>query len=368
MTYSDILPYFEKLPAHAVVTDRSGNVLWNNRAAQEFPCILVPGLNIRHYWNGFTEPFLSELAAGGAASFSFAPSDRHTVQAFCQPLEDGTLLWQWFLERPLPFTAEEDRTLSQRLVAHINEATAEISRQLPTIETALYESGYREEYLNFQIVQQQCDVLRRNTINARIYTAFCGGEFSVGVHEFSPAKELTELDFALQNIFETTDPPFQFTISEEAAEVLLCCEERLWLIALFNLMCNAHDYAPQDTPIEVRLSCTDKHLLAAVVDQGGGVDHDTQLAVRLGNPLAPTARHPNRLGLGLQVAHRIAKQMDGKLWFESNGKDRSAVVLAVPYTPNDPPTGAPVSVMARWASDQLSPFYAFFYPIPTIHR
>jgi signal transduction histidine kinase len=111
-----------------------------------------------------------------------------------------------------------------------------------------------------------------------------------------------------------------------AARVRL--DQRLFRTALFNLIENAHKYAPAGTEIELRAS-----LIEARVEY--------RVSNPLEIPLAPDAlrakyaRGPNAigirgLGLGLDLTARIAATHGGELMLQTHAADTFAITLSLP--------------------------------------
>jgi signal transduction histidine kinase len=93
---------------------------------------------------------------------------------------------------------------------------------------------------------------------------------------------------------------------------------------LYQLLDNAVTYAP-DTPVDVRVSADDEHVTIAVIDGGPGLDNDDR-----DNLFAPfkrgiAARGNWGTGLGLPLAVRLVRAMDGTIWAATDTDTGGAV-------------------------------------------
>jgi len=93
---------------------------------------------------------------------------------------------------------------------------------------------------------------------------------------------------------------------------------------LYQLLDNAVKYAP-DTPVDVRVSAGEDHVTIEVVDGGPGLDDDDR-----DNLFAPfkrgvAARGNWGTGLGLPLAVRLVRAMDGTIWAATDKATGGAV-------------------------------------------
>ena len=119
---------------------------------------------------------------------------------------------------------------------------------------------------------------------------------------------------------EVTFPEESLTVRADAAQV-----ERV----LVNLIENALKYSPPDEPVRVQVAATVSNVLIRVVDHGPGIaDADRE---RIFEPFQRAADGAVRgAGLGLAIARGFANANGGHVWAESEGREGSTFVLALP--------------------------------------
>ncbi|MBL9067598.1 MAG: HAMP domain-containing histidine kinase [Sphingopyxis sp.] len=106
-------------------------------------------------------------------------------------------------------------------------------------------------------------------------------------------------------------------------------EFRRVLQVLLNLLGNAIRYSPENSQIWIRVDREDDRAMVTVADQGQGIDADHQSVVfekfeRLGRTDSGGS------GLGLYIARRLARAMDGDLTVESAPGQGARFTLSLP--------------------------------------
>nr|WP_208417570.1 HAMP domain-containing sensor histidine kinase [Sphingopyxis panaciterrae] len=106
-------------------------------------------------------------------------------------------------------------------------------------------------------------------------------------------------------------------------------EFRRVLQVLLNLLGNAIRYSPEDSLIWIRVDREGDRAMVTVADQGQGIDGDQQAVVfekfeRLGRTDSGGS------GLGLYIARRLARAMDGELTVESAPGQGARFTLSLP--------------------------------------
>ena len=106
-------------------------------------------------------------------------------------------------------------------------------------------------------------------------------------------------------------------------------EFRRVLQALLNLLGNAIRYSPDNSLIWIRVNREGDHATVTVADQGQGIDADQQAVVfekfeRLGRTDSGGS------GLGLYIARRLARAMDGDLTVDSAPGQGARFTLSLP--------------------------------------
>jgi two-component system, OmpR family, sensor kinase len=95
-----------------------------------------------------------------------------------------------------------------------------------------------------------------------------------------------------------------------------------------SLLTNARRYAP-GSPIEVTATTDDDFVVLRVDDRGPGVARGRrELIFERGE--RSDREHPDAKGLGLHIARRLARELDGELWVEPRQDSGARFVLIVP--------------------------------------
>lgn len=101
---------------------------------------------------------------------------------------------------------------------------------------------------------------------------------------------------------------------------------------LTELLKNAHEAAPTDTPVEVHLSAANGSVRVEVQDRGAGFS--TSLT-HIGEPFVTTKNGVRGAGLGLALANAFALALGGQLTAaRSNGTTCVCATLPVAHTPS----------------------------------
>lgn len=100
--------------------------------------------------------------------------------------------------------------------------------------------------------------------------------------------------------------------NEESLYIL--CESNQLKQAFINLLKNGIESMPRGGLVQVTLSkISNSHVLVAIEDQGCGIPEE--LLPRLGEPFYTLKEKGT--GLGLMICHKIIKDHQGTIWFES---------------------------------------------------
>jgi signal transduction histidine kinase len=101
---------------------------------------------------------------------------------------------------------------------------------------------------------------------------------------------------------------------------------------LVNLVGNAVRYSPAGSHVEVSVTRTDTHAIVVVADQGKGVAVEDQTRIfDKFERVDPSEAGGN--GLGLYIARRLARAMQGDLTIESASGEGARFVLTLPADP-----------------------------------
>jgi len=98
-----------------------------------------------------------------------------------------------------------------------------------------------------------------------------------------------------------------------------------------NLIDNAVKYSPAGSPVGVRVSRADGHVVVAVSDRGEGISRDDQSLIfdKFGRAAAGAGMKPGT-GLGLYIARSIAEAHGGGLEVQSSPERGATFTLELP--------------------------------------
>ncbi|MHB1417285.1 MAG: PAS domain-containing protein, partial [Chloroflexota bacterium] len=88
--------------------------------------------------------------------------------------------------------------------------------------------------------------------------------------------------------------------------------------AVVNLVTNALKYAPEETPVAVRLERADGEVVISVSDQGPGIPPEDQSRLFERYYRSETGRKGEGLGLGLYISRLIVEAHGGRIWVKSH--------------------------------------------------
>jgi signal transduction histidine kinase len=135
------------------------------------------------------------------------------------------------------------------------------------------------------------------------------------------------LAFACEGIKELAsvhDQKLTFAFPEEALYVNIDIDKTS--LAFVNLLNNATRFSPKGSTITVGATAQGDKVLAWVHDQGIGIPPDKleKIFEEFYQIEPPNTRHYGGLGIGLPIARGIIEAQDGKIWAESEGKDKGS--------------------------------------------
>jgi signal transduction histidine kinase len=129
------------------------------------------------------------------------------------------------------------------------------------------------------------------------------------------------------------DRPFTLTV-EGSPHLAVGDPDRLEQV-LWAVLDNAVKYSPAGSPIDVRVEPSDGRIAIAVIDQGGGMDAETQARAFEQFYRSPQARRmaPDGSGIGLYAAKGLMTAMAGDLTIESRLGGGTTVGMVLPAEP-----------------------------------
>lgn len=97
-------------------------------------------------------------------------------------------------------------------------------------------------------------------------------------------------------------------------------------LVLDNLISNASKYSEFGSAVEIKLEQTDGIARVAIIDQGQGLTAEDQESLfgKYARLSARPTADESSTGLGLYIAKKIIQQHKGKIWAESEGKDKGS--------------------------------------------
>jgi signal transduction histidine kinase len=127
----------------------------------------------------------------------------------------------------------------------------------------------------------------------------------------------------------------------EASLHVVADHERVLQI-LSNLIGNAVKFAPESSPISVKVKSTDGEVCFSVIDRGPGLFPD-QLT-RVFDRFWRASRTSAGLGLGLAIAREIVEAHRGRIWVESSPGAGATFSFTLPRAPESKsPAAEPVT-------------------------
>jgi signal transduction histidine kinase len=142
-------------------------------------------------------------------------------------------------------------------------------------------------------------------------------------------------DVAVQNILKSACTEIYEIAAAKAQSVVFAFPEQAIQVhvdstkmaeAFVNLLNNAVQYSPQGGEITVGATTMGESVLAWVQDRGIGIPPDKLKVIFEGfyQTEAPATRHYGGLGIGLTIAKGLIEAQGGKIWAESEGKDKGS--------------------------------------------
>jgi PAS domain S-box-containing protein len=120
-----------------------------------------------------------------------------------------------------------------------------------------------------------------------------------------------------------SDRAVQMTLSPETENVSICIDSNKFQQVFINLIDNACQNSPVETPIGIMANMADAHnLRIRVIDQGSGIPEE-QLE-RIAEPFFTTRKEG--IGLGIPIVRRIVEQHRGSIHFVNNDPEPGLTV------------------------------------------
>ncbi|WP_310362398.1 ATP-binding protein [Neobacillus drentensis] len=119
----------------------------------------------------------------------------------------------------------------------------------------------------------------------------------------------------------------QFNLKFEESSYFIICEKNQLKQVFLNILKNAMEAMKEGGEIQINLrKGPEDECVIAFQDQGCGIPEE--LLPRLGEPFYTLKEKGT--GLGLMISHKIIKQHNGSLTFNSNGKEGTMVEIKLP--------------------------------------
>ncbi|RMH73484.1 MAG: ATP-binding protein [Gemmatimonadetes bacterium] len=117
---------------------------------------------------------------------------------------------------------------------------------------------------------------------------------------------------------------FNFDFPQQAFPVY--ADENALERILDNIISNAIKYSSNDTAITLRLSQTEKRVIVSISDQGLGLTETDKanLFQKFTRLSAKPTGGEHSTGLGLSIVKKLVEAMNGKVWAESEGKNKGS--------------------------------------------
>jgi two-component system sensor histidine kinase KdpD len=113
----------------------------------------------------------------------------------------------------------------------------------------------------------------------------------------------------------------------------VCCDFAQLVRALSNLVENALEYSPPESPVTVGAEQDGERLVVRVEDRGGGVPNaEKDLVFDKLYRGSTSASAPGGTGLGLAIAREIVRSHDGSIWVEDAEPNGARFIVSLPLT------------------------------------
>ncbi len=150
---------------------------------------------------------------------------------------------------------------------------------------------------------------------------------------FQMNQQPVELNTVIQDVVEEmaiTAPHRQFDldIPDDLPPVSIDAERINQ--ALLNLLSNAHNFSPPETPIKIQARDEGKQIAISITDHGPAVVPDEQAYVFEPFSSEPGEGHQSGRGLGLSIAQRIIQTHNGQLWVDNYSEEGNTFKLTLP--------------------------------------
>ncbi len=106
----------------------------------------------------------------------------------------------------------------------------------------------------------------------------------------------------------------------------VCADEHRMIQVLTNLLTNALYYTPKGGSVHLKARETRNGILVSVQDNGIGIppEHLKNIFTRFYRVDKSRSRHAGGSGIGLTISKHLVEAHDGKIWVESEGKNKGS--------------------------------------------
>jgi signal transduction histidine kinase len=158
---------------------------------------------------------------------------------------------------------------------------------------------------------------------------FESGHVTVNLERCDPASLAAQvIDAARIHLPDTLRIDFE---ADRSLPTILADPERVRQV-LVNLLDNAVKFSPEGGRIGVALEQVDGHVRFAVADEGLGIPAHEQMRIfeKFHRLDADMTRGVGGTGLGLYICQELVRQMDGRIWVDSQERQGSTFVFELP--------------------------------------
>ncbi|MCB2171626.1 PAS domain S-box protein [archaeon] len=220
--------------------------------------------------------------------------------------------------------SEMERLKSQ----FMNTATHEIRTPITSIKgyTELIEEALGEKNLNkvfryFEVINRNVDRLEHLTDDLLDIQRIESGRMSLNLMDCKLSNILKQLESELHPILLERKQTLEIEIKD--VKKMKCDTMRLNQV-LVNLVGNASKYSQAGSKIKLIISRDKDQIVFAVSDEGIGIAPDDMTKLFKPFPDIHIEGVTHGSGLGLSVCYGIIELHGGKIWVESNGRDKGS--------------------------------------------
>jgi PAS domain S-box-containing protein len=229
---------------------------------------------------------------------------------------------------------EQEQSLRELYRGFVSMVSHQFRTPLAIIDSSAQRMMRRGASMTVDEIQARTEKIRSSSTRmAKLIDGILNAALlEAGRINFSPVH--CDLERLIREICERQrelTPLRHFNLALDGLPKAAFCDPVLMEQAVGNLISNAAKYSPESQPIDVTAQCDNEKLAIIVRDRGVGVPRDevSRLFERFFR--ARTAAGIQGTGIGLHVAHQIARMHGGDISVETEEGSGAAFTLQLPF-------------------------------------